>query len=65
MFDVLTREVAVRFNLGDKALPLLGARYDASVIRGTIGMSKTIKEIYFAGGCFWGVEGYFGKIAAH
>ena len=23
MFDVLTREVAVRFNLGDKALPLL------------------------------------------
>ena len=40
-----------------------GARYDASVIRGKIGMSKTIKEIYFAGGCFWGVEGYFGKIA--
>ena len=23
MFDVLIREVAVRFNLGDKALPLL------------------------------------------
>ncbi|MGP1455840.1 MAG: peptide-methionine (R)-S-oxide reductase MsrB [Treponema sp.] len=25
-------------------------------------MSKTEKEIYLAGGCFWGVEGYFRRI---
>lgn len=25
-------------------------------------MTGTIKEIYFAGGCFWGVEGYFKRI---
>lgn len=25
-------------------------------------MTKSAKEIYFAGGCFWGVEGYFKKV---
>lgn len=25
-------------------------------------MTKTVQEIYFAGGCFWGVEGYFKRI---
>ncbi len=25
-------------------------------------MAKTVKEIYFAGGCFWGVEGYFKQV---
>ena len=25
-------------------------------------MDKNLKEIYFAGGCFWGVEGYFKRV---
>ena len=25
-------------------------------------MNERLKEIYFAGGCFWGVEGYFKKV---
>ena len=28
----------------------------------TIMDSKNVREIYFAGGCFWGVEAYFEKI---
>ena len=25
-------------------------------------MNEGLKEIYFAGGCFWGIEGYFKKV---
>lgn len=31
-------------------------------LRGGIKMYGTVKEIYLAGGCFWGVEGYFSQL---
>lgn len=34
---------------------------DGSILQGET-MSDGLKEIYFAGGCFWGVEGYFKKV---
>ncbi|MGP1521352.1 MAG: peptide-methionine (R)-S-oxide reductase MsrB [Treponema sp.] len=34
---------------------------DANALGGQ-NMNEGVKEIYFAGGCFWGVEGYFKKI---
>ncbi|MGP1440884.1 MAG: peptide-methionine (R)-S-oxide reductase MsrB [Treponema sp.] len=34
---------------------------DANALGGQ-NMNEGVKEIYFAGGCFWGVQGYFKKI---
>ena len=34
---------------------------DGSVLEGEA-MNENLKEIYFAGGCFWGVEGYFKRV---
>ncbi len=33
-----------------------------NVLQGEKNMIKNTSEIYFAGGCFWGVEGYFQRI---
>lgn len=35
----------------------------AWIFSGSIAEANTVKEIYFAGGCFWGVEKYFSSIS--
>ena len=49
MFDVLIREVAVRFNLGDKALPLLQMLLACMTRQDTGGLPGFLEKLKAAG----------------
>ena len=40
---------------------IIGNSQDSNIVA-ALGKSDTIQKIYFAGGCFWGVEEYFSRI---
>ena len=39
----------------------IGNSQDSNIVA-VLGKSDTVQKIYFAGGCFWGVEEYFSRI---
>lgn len=45
-----------------KASPTTAKLVDTSNITAVLGKEDSVAKIYFAGGCFWGVEEYFSRI---